>query len=79
MFHSVLNFQPDLSLSFELCHRQMIAIDRGCVETQELHSHLSQWVNKLLHFVVLKIFSLKDDLTPPNRASNAVSGSNFTL
>ena len=55
------------------------AAGRGCVETQELHQHLSQWGNKPLYFVVSKIFSLKSDLTPSNRAFNTVSGSNFTL
>ena len=51
---------------------------RGCVETQNSLRISASGSTDFPHFVVLKIFPIKNDLSPSNRTYNAFLARNFT-
>jgi hypothetical protein len=49
----------------------MSPLGRGCVETQKLHQHLSQRIDRFPAFHGVEDFSSQEQSAPPNRAFKA--------
>lgn len=70
--------QADRSMAVRFHVVRAGACDRGCVETQNSLRISASGSTDFPHFVVLKIFPIKNDLSPSNRTYNAFLARNFT-